>query len=159
MELSFGIPDWPGGGQVSTEELVERLRRHFPAMLIDREKGSAFVQQQLDTLIAMRVPEVILRSHKGCRDDTIYVSISDPNWLGGTATSYVKAIRNPALEGVDFVVTSIADEATQIRITRELACALDMALCSEINWETGGRLQESVKGRAEPDVAADRGRM
>lgn len=158
MELSFGIPDWPGGGQVSTEELVERLRRHFPAMRIDREKGLAFVQQQLDTLMAMRVPEVILRAHKGCRDDTIYVSISDPNWLGGTATAYVKAIRNPALEGVDFVVTGVADEATRIRITRELACALDMALCREINWETGGRLPEGVEGRAEPGDADGGGR-
>ena len=140
VKLTFGIPDWPHSGGISAEELVKRLQCRFPTMLVDREKGNAFVQQRLDQLIALGAPEVILNSHRRYFDNTIYASISPPDWQGVSATSYVHSIRMPALEGVDFDVTDATDETTRDNIARELAGALGMALCSEINWETGGRL-------------------
>ncbi len=154
MELTFGIPDWPSGVRVSAEELVERLHRRFPAMVVDRAKGNAFLQQQLDMLIAMRVPEAIVQSHQGCFGQTIHVSISDSQWLGGMASSYVSSIVNPALQGVDFEITGVADETTKNRIARELADALDMALCEEINWESGGLLKgkRAVRGQAKNEA-------
>jgi hypothetical protein len=112
-------------------------------MLVDREKGNAWVQRKLDELIAMGAPNVILTSHRALFDNVVYVAISDPAWSGVTATSYLESMVNAALSGVCFDVPDASDSATVAKITQDLRDALHMLLCSEINWDTGGRIRKN----------------
>jgi hypothetical protein len=140
MQLSFGIADWPHADGLDVEQQLSRLIRCFPAMLVDREKGNAWLQCKLDQLIAMGAPNIILTSHKALFDNVVFVSISEPAWSGVTATSYLESMVNASLSGVCFDVPDTAEPATVAKITQDLGNALHMLLCSEIDWDRGGRI-------------------
>jgi len=150
MKLTFGIEDWPHADGLDVEEQLRRLLRRFPTMLVDREEGNASVQKGLDGLIAMGAPEIILSSHRAYFDNVVYVSISEPTWNGITATAYLESMVNAALSGVCFEVPDTAHPATIDMITQELRDALHMLLCSEINWETGGRVAKNKPSHGHP---------
>jgi hypothetical protein len=131
-ELSFCVEDWEHTPHIHAEELVRRLRCHFPEMIVDREKGNDHVQEGLERLKARQAPNVILESHRSYFGNVIYVSISEGRWNGATANSHLYSIWPPLGDWVHFDVIGAPDAATIEMITQELASAMGLILCSEI---------------------------
>lgn len=127
MQLTFGVKDWENTPLITVEEILRRLLRRFPTMVVDRPKGDAHVQEGLNRLIEVGAPDIILESHKACFGDTIFVSLSDDDWKGAVASSYLTSIRPPLGDAVFFEVNG-ADSLTLESIARELETALGMVV-------------------------------
>jgi hypothetical protein len=118
--------------EIHAEELVRRLLRHFPATVIDWERGDAHVQAGLDHLIRLGAPDVILESHKSYFGNVVFVSVSESRWGSAIATSFVHTIWPPLGDAVVFDVHGATDEGTVGLIARELRAALGMLIVQPI---------------------------
>lgn len=130
MQLILGVEDWETTRYLTSDDLLRRLLRNFPSMVIDGPKGDAQVQEGLDRLIQVGAPEIILESHKWYFGKTIFVSIAEKHWRGAVASSYLTPIRPPLGDTVYFDVTG-ADSVTLESIARELEIALGMVVCPQ----------------------------
>jgi hypothetical protein len=130
VRIVLGVEDWEHTLHISVGELVRRLTRRFPNMIVDQEKGDARVQERLQHLIDLDAPSVILESHRSYFGDTIFVSISEVHWKGATATCYLTSINPPLGDTFSFEVTG-ADPTSINLMKRDLAMALDMVCYDE----------------------------
>jgi hypothetical protein len=130
VKLVFRVKDWKRTLQIPLDELVHRLKRSFPSLIVDREKGEAHVQEQFDKLVAIDAPPILLNDHQRYFGSTVFVSISEPEWHGVTATAYLQFIRPPLGDAVYF---DVSDTNSSLRdaIKRSIAFALDMEACEQ----------------------------
>jgi hypothetical protein len=132
LEIKLCVEAWEQTLELPVDELAQRLLRHFPSAVIDRERGDAHVQQGLERLIGLGAPEVILESHRLYFGNVVFVSVSEGHWTGATATSYLHKMWPPLGDTVSFDIQGAGDESAVDSIARELGAALGMVLCSEI---------------------------
>jgi hypothetical protein len=132
VELRFCLKDAEQTPHMHAEELVRRLQRRFPAMIVDREKGNAYVQEGLEKLITLQAPDVILQSHRSYFENTIYVSISEERWNGARAIAYLQSIYPPLGDRVHFDVIDATGVTIIDTIAQEIKGAMEMVLCSEL---------------------------
>ncbi len=132
MEITLRVEDCDQTPHISVEELVERLLRQFPAAVVNRERGDVHVQEGLNRLIRLEAPDVILDAHRSYFGNVVFVSISDSQWAGASATSYLHTMWPPLGDAVLFEVEGANDEMTVDLIARELAGTLGMVRCSEL---------------------------
>lgn len=133
MEIKLCVKAWEQTSYIPVEELVQRLLRHFPSAVIDRERGDAHVQAGLDRLIGLGAPDVILESHRSKFGNVVFVSVGGSRWAGATATSYLHRMWPPLGDTVFFDVQGADDALTVDLIARELGTALGMVFCSEVS--------------------------
>lgn len=131
MQIKFCFEATDQKHEIHAEELVQRLHHHFPMLNLDWERGDVYVQSQLDRLIALEAPDVILESHRSYFGNVVYTSIRDKSWSGAIATSYLCRMCLPLGDAVFFDVQK-ADEATLNLVASEIAAALGMIRCTEI---------------------------
>jgi len=132
MEVELCVEAWEEAPEIAVEELAQRLLRHFPSAVIDRERGDAHVQEGLGRLIGLGAPSVILESHQSYFGNVVFVSLSERHWAGATATSYLQRMDPPLGDRVSFDVQGSNDGPTVASIARELGAALGMVPCSQI---------------------------
>jgi hypothetical protein len=131
LQVKLCVEAWEETSEVSAEELAQRLLRHFPSAMIDRERGDGHVQEGLDRLISQGAPDVILESHRSYFGNVVFASVSEARWEGATATSYLHRMWPPLGDAMFFDVEGAADERIVAFIAGELAAALGMVPCSE----------------------------
>jgi hypothetical protein len=129
MEIAFCIDDKAQSRQPHAGELARRLCDRFPTTIIDWQQGNAFVQAGLDRLISLGTPEVILHSHRAYFGNVVFVSVSEPQWAGIVATSYIHSIWSPLDDAVLFEVQGSDDTDRVGAIFRDLGAALGMVPC------------------------------
>jgi hypothetical protein len=117
--------------EFTAQEIVRRLLDNFPGMLVDRDKGNELVQRKLDKLIEISTPDVILESHKTYFDNTIYVAISQANWLGARVESFIQSGWFQLGDCVSFDVSGALDEEILRLVAQDLSRALNMVLCPD----------------------------
>jgi len=126
----FGVEACDETPEISADELAQRLLRHFPSAMIDRERGNTHVRQGLDQLIGLGAPDVILKSHQSYFGNVVFASVSETHWNGATATSYLHRMWPPLGCRVLFNVEG-ADDTVAGAIVNELAVAMGMIPCSQ----------------------------
>jgi hypothetical protein len=132
LQVKLCVEAWQETPELSADELAQRLLRHFPSAVIDRERGNAHVQHGLDRLIGLGAPDVILESHRSYFGNVVFASVSEARWEGAVAISYLHRMWPPLGDAVFFDVQGAADEAAAGAIASELGEALGMVPCPEV---------------------------
>jgi len=129
LQIKFVVEAWEQTPHLPVEELLKRLKRQFKSLVVDRERGDAHVQAELDQLVRLGATEVILESHKSYFGNVVFVLIDEISSTGATATSYLQSIWPPLGDAVWFDVKA-SDKTTVEKTARELAASLGMVICS-----------------------------
>lgn len=132
MQVRLCVEGWEVTPELSADELSQRLLRHFPSAVVDRERGNKHVQEGLDRLIGLGAPDVILESHRSYFGNVVFASVSEARWAGAVAISYLHRMWPPLGDAVLFDVQGAADDAAVGKIAGELGQALGMVPCPEV---------------------------
>ena len=130
MQVKLCVKAWEETPELSSDELAQRLLRHFPSTVIDRKRGNAHVQERLDSLVSLGAPDVILESHRSYFGNVVFASVSETRWEGAVAISYLQRMWPPLGDAVFFDIEGAVDEAAECAIAGELGEALGMVPCS-----------------------------
>jgi hypothetical protein len=131
LQVKLCVEAWDETPELSADELAQRLLRHFSSAVIDKERGNTHVQEGLDRLISLGVPEVILESHRSF-GNVVFASVGEARSAGAVAASYLYRMWPPLGDAVFFDVQGGADEAAASAIAGELGEALGMVPCPEV---------------------------
>jgi len=116
------------------KEIARRILQAFPHALVDWDRGNQHVQTRLQELIALRTPEVILKSHRSFFGHVAYLSVSYPEWPNLSVSSYVHSN-----DAVFFDVSEPFNVELLKRAAVDLSAGLDFQFCLEAHRNSGFR--------------------